>query len=79
MRVKKSGMNLLPCAPDVCQECAVKHRPDEAHNAQSLYYHFKFYAKHQRSPTWKDAVSHCTKDVQQMWKDELSKIGKWTE
>ena len=77
--IRKNGMFLLPCGPDVCQECAVKHGEGEAHNKQSLYYQYKFYAKHGRFPTWKDAVAHCTKEIQEAWKKELTALGKWTE
>jgi hypothetical protein len=60
------GFNLMPCAPDVCQECAVKHEPGAPHNAQSLYYQYKFYGQHGRWPTWADAMAHCTDEVKQM-------------
>lgn len=70
-------MQLLPCGPDVCHECAVKHDSGEPHNAQSLYYQYHFYAKHKRWPTWKDAVAHCPKDIKKAWEIELTKIGKW--
>lgn len=75
--IKNNKLNLLPCAPDVCQECAVKHDLMQPHNAQSLYYQFKFYSCHQRYPTWKDAVSHCDKQTQKLWEAELIKLGKW--
>ncbi len=71
------GLRLLPCAPDVCQECAVKHEPWQAHNAQSLYYQYKFHAEHGRWPTWQDAVAHCSEDIREQWKRALTKIGKW--
>ena len=35
IEIKQGRMTLLPCAPDVCQECAVKHEPWQAHNNQS--------------------------------------------
>lgn len=66
---------LMPCAPDVCQECAVKHEPDMPHNAQSLYYQYKFYQQHGRLPTWEDALAHCKPEVQAWWKKELRELG----
>ena len=72
--IAKEGI-LLPCAPDVCQECAVKHDSDMPHNQQSLYYQYKFYNQHGRWPTWKDALAHCTTEVQDVWKYELGLMG----
>ena len=71
----KEGI-LLPCAPDVCQECAVDHSPEMPHNAQSLYYQYKFYQQHGRFPTWEDAMEHCSSEMQEFWKEELSKLGQ---
>lgn len=71
----KEGV-LFPCAPDVCQECAVDHDPDMPHNAQSLYYQYKFYQKHGRWPTWEDAMAHCSTEMQELWKEELGKLGQ---
>ena len=70
----KEGMS-LPCAPDVCQECAVKHDPEMPHNQQSLYYQYKFYQKHGRWPTWEDALAHCSTEMQDAWKESLKKRG----
>ncbi|MHB1651419.1 MAG: hypothetical protein ACYCVD_02945 [Desulfitobacteriaceae bacterium] len=66
---------LLPCAPDVCQECAIKHEPDVPHDQQSLYYQYKFYQQHGRWATWEDAMAHCTPEMQRAWKKELKSIG----
>jgi hypothetical protein len=74
-----SGMQLMPCAPDVCQECAVKHEKGNAHNNQSLYYQYHFYAEHKRFPTWKDAIAHCSEEVKKAWEVELRKIGQWKD
>jgi hypothetical protein len=68
-------MFLLPCAKDVCQECAVDHEPEQPHNQQSLYYQYKFYAEHGRWPTWEDAMAHCSPEIQRLWKTELEKRG----
>jgi hypothetical protein len=73
--VMGKDFKLLPCAKDVCQECAVKHDPGQPHNAQSLYYHFKFHSQFSRAPTWKDALEHCAKPVREAWESELNKRG----
>ena len=66
---------MLPAAPDKCQECAVNHPPDQPHNAQSLFYQYAFYAKHQRWPNWLDAMAHCPDGVKALWTSELEKKG----
>lgn len=73
------GGSLLPCAPDVCQECALDHDPEYSHNADSLYYQYKFYAEHGRWPTWKDAMEHSPEHLKTFWIEELKKAGKWEE
>jgi hypothetical protein len=78
--MKKIGdFMLLPPAPDVCQECATKHEPEEPHNAQSLYYQYSFKAEHGRWPTWKDAIAHCSEEVKEAWTKELKARGVWKE
>ncbi len=79
MEIKKAKMTLLPAAPGTCQFCAVDHPPDAPHNAQSLYYQTRFQMEHGRGATWLDAVAHCEADIKQHWKDELQKLGHWTE
>lgn len=64
-------MKLMPCAPNVCQVCAVDHDPKFAHNADSLYYQVKFQQEHGRWPTWGDAIAHCEPGMQEFWKQEL--------
>lgn len=61
-----SGLYLLPPKPDVCQECAVNHEPHLMHDNRSLYYQMQFYAKHNRWPTWDDAMSHCEPDIKEI-------------
>jgi hypothetical protein len=73
--VKGAGMYLLPCAPNVCQECAVDHEPEFPHNQQSLYYQYHFYALNNRWPTWEDAMAHCDEQMQEFWKIELREKG----
>lgn len=68
----KEGM-LLPPAPDKCQECAAEHEPEQAHNADSLYYKMWFKKQYDRFPTWKDAIEHCSPEIKAFWIGELKK------
>jgi hypothetical protein len=65
------GLVLLPPAPDTCQECATKHDPKHPHNRENLYYQMAFKIKHGRWPTWEDAMAHCSKLMQELWREEL--------
>lgn len=65
---------VLGPGPGVCQECAIDHKPEQPHNAQSLAYQYFFYNEHGRWPNWKDAWAHCSEDVQAHWKRELSAL-----
>ena len=76
---KSAGLTLLPCKPDVCQECAVKHESNQPHNQKSLYYQYKFYGEHKRFPTWKDAIAHCSEPIKQAWEKELKALGVWKD
>lgn len=76
--VKERGLDDMILAPPLkgtCPECAVDHAPDQPHNAQSLYYQYKFRQKHGRWPTWTDAMAHCTPDVRKWWCDQFAKRG----
>jgi len=68
-------LSLLLLQPGTCQECACVHEPDEPHNKQSLYYNIMFYDKHNRYPTWADAMDHCSPGVRSAWSKELEKFG----
>lgn len=72
-------MLLLPPKPDVCPICAVDHPPDQPHNAQSLYYQYRFHGVRGRWPTWADAIAHCEAGVRQAWEERLRQRGAWTE
>lgn len=72
--IVKEG-KLMPCAPDVCQECAAKHESEMPHNQQSLYYQYKFYQQHGRWSTWEDAMAHCDAKVQKYWRQALRENG----
>lgn len=67
---------LLGKTPEgTCTECAVKHDPEQPHNAQSLAFQYKFYNQHGRWPDWRDAMAHCTDEVKEHWRRELSALG----
>lgn len=66
---------LLPAPEGTCPECATKHEPEQPHNQQSLYWQYKFYNKHGRWPTWKDAMAHCPPDIKRFWIEELKERG----
>ena len=73
--VRAGQFMLMPPAPDVCQECAVKHDPMMPHNRDSLYYQYAFYAKNGRWPTWADAMAHCPEEIKGYWTDALMEKG----
>ena len=73
--VREGQFMLMPPAPDVCQECAVKHDPMMPHNRDSLYYQYAFYAKNGRWPTWADAMAHCPEEIKEYWTDALTEKG----
>lgn len=66
---------MLPPAKDKCQQCAVKHDEQQAHDANSLYYQFWFKKQHDRFPTWNDAIDHCSPEVKEFWKKQLKAHG----
>ncbi len=76
---KPAGFTLLPAPAGTCQECAVKHQPEQPHNQQSLFYQYHFYGQHGRWPTWTDALAHCTPEVRQVWVECLAKHGVTVE
>lgn len=71
----KSKMQLLPAKEGTCEECAVDHEKIHPHNAQSLFYKYKFYNEHGKWPTWLDAMAHCDENIQNYWKAALNKRG----
>lgn len=72
---------ILPPSPTACPVCAVDpaHGAHEPHNAQSLYYQYAFRGEHGRWPTWKDAVAHCSLEMQAAWEKALRERGAWTQ
>ena len=70
------GFSLVKTVPPgACPECAVHHETAQPHNAQSLFYQYKFREAHGRWPTWRDAMSHCTPEVQAAWCAALAERG----
>lgn len=69
------SLSLMPPAPGNCPVCAQPHDPDEPHDATSLYYGFYFVHAHNRSPTWADAMEHCSDEVKRRWTNNLAGIG----
>ncbi len=67
-------LSLLPPAPDKCQICAVKHPPEQPHDATSLY--FAFYQQSIGKPaTWAEAITHCSPVVKACWTAHLRNLG----
>ena len=66
-------LTLLPPAKGLCPECAIRHDECQPHNAQSLYYAFNL--QHGRSPTWADAMRHCSEEVKASWTRYLEGLG----
>lgn len=72
----ETGFMMIGQVPKgTCEMCAVKHDADQPHNKDSMTYQYKFYDQNGRWPTWKDAMSHCTDEVQKLWTDSLRKKG----
>lgn len=67
---------LLPPSPDKCQQCGIKHPPEQAHDGDSLYYQYWFKKHYGRWPTWKDAIEHCPPHIKKIWEEGLRKHGK---
>lgn len=65
---------LLPPAPHLCQQCAHDHPPEFPHNQQNLYWHFWFRKQHGRSPTWEDAMAHCSEEMKESWRFHLGMV-----
>lgn len=72
-------MKLLPPAEGKCAICAVDHPDGEPHDAQSLYYQYRFQALRGRWPTWADAIAHCHPDIRKFWEMALREKGYWSE
>ncbi len=65
---------MLPAKAGTCEWCAVDHKPEDPHDATSLFYQYRFYNEHGRWPDWRDAMSHCTVELVKSWSSELAKL-----
>lgn len=65
---------VLPAAPGRCPQCATDHPPEQPHD-MTLFYKYAFHQQHQRWPTWNDAMSHCSPEMQDVWRKALWEIG----
>ncbi len=70
----KTFTTMLPAAPGRCPECATAHPPEQPHS-MTLFYQYAFRQKQQRWPTWGDAMSHCTPEMQAVWRKALRENG----
>lgn len=77
--VEGISWKIIPPSADKCQICAIVHTPDLPHNAQSMYYQMTFASMIGRSPTWADALAHCSDAMKLRWERELRIKGAWTE
>lgn len=75
----KNNVILAPAALGKCPVCAVKHDIAAPHNKESLHYQYRFFAQHQRWPTWADAIAYCSAEMQSAWKKELIEREVWSE
>ena len=69
-------IKVIPPRPGACRICAARHRPEEPHDRDSLYYQNYFYMRHRRFPTWDDAMNHCSESVKADFLADLKKRGK---
>ncbi|HRR29660.1 MAG TPA: hypothetical protein P5270_09915 [Victivallales bacterium] len=53
----KGSIMMLPAKEGTCEWCATAHDPDQPHNAQSLFFQYRFYNEYGKWPTWTDAMS----------------------
>lgn len=64
-------VKIIPRTQGACRVCGVVHSPILPHDRDSLYYQNWFYRKHKRFPTWEDAMSHCSPQIQKKTKEKL--------
>jgi hypothetical protein len=73
--MSQATMVLLPPQAHLCQVCGVGHQPDMPHSRNSIYYTTAFNMQHGRSPTWHDALAHCSDETKAFWIKALSDQG----
>lgn len=73
---ERYGMVMIGKTPEgTCPLCGAKHDSEQPHNRDSLAYQYKFYDKHGRWPTWKDAMEHCPDEIKAYWIKALTERG----
>lgn len=75
LKGRRDESGFLPPKPGLCQVCATDHKPENPHNRDSLFYQMTFKNEYGRSPTWEDAMAHCSEKVKKLWREELRKEG----
>lgn len=78
IKTEMVGFQIMPARAGTCAVCGVKHEPYMPHNAQSMFYQYRFFGQHGRWPTWSDAIAHTTPEMQTAWKAELTVAQHWT-
>lgn len=73
--MNQSNLYVLPPSSGKCPICAVKHDENLPHDATSFFYRTLFCAQWNRSPTWSDAMMHCSPEVQAAYRDYLNRMG----
>lgn len=68
---------LLPPAPGTCPVCAHPHAASQPHNAESIYYQYRFKFLRGRWPTWADALAHCTPTARRLWERAIRDKDRW--
>lgn len=78
IKTETVDFKIMPPPPGTCAVCGFKHEPALPHNAQSMYYQYRFKGEHGRWPTWADAVAHTTSEMQTLWKAAPEMAKHWT-
>lgn len=68
-------MVLAPAPEGTCELCAVNHDPEMPHDAQSMFYQYRFYNEVGRWPDWRDAMAHCDQRTRAIWRKAIEKYG----
>lgn len=71
---------VLPAASG-CAECGIEHPAELPHDVTTLQYQYWFRSAEARAgraerwPTWRDAMAHCTPNMQAQWTGALYVMG----
>jgi hypothetical protein len=75
LEAQQAMLKALPPESGMCPICAIAHPIDYPHDANSEYYKYFFHLEHKWLPTWRDAMSHCSKEQQEVFVEHLESIG----